>query len=447
MSYFAYQLLIYALSPFALLWFVWRGLRDRAYWQDLPQRLGFGQRLSRPSIWVHAVSVGEVQAAIPLLNALAERYPDYALVLTTVTPTGRQRGQAVLGEKWQLRYLPYDLPGAVKRFFDRIQPRVAIIIEKELWPNLYRECGQRKVPLVLASAAVSPRSVGRYRRLVVLFRETLSHGLVIAAQSADDAARFVQIGAPPERTHVVGNIKFDATLPVDIAEQGRAWRRRYGAVSRLTIVAGSTYEQEERALLAASDALKQAGIEHLLVLAPRHPARFDAVARALQQSGKAYVRHSLINTLPSDNQSSNRQLGNHPQTMAQPEVVLLDTLGELAGFYAAADIAYVGGSLLEGVGGHNALEPAALGVPVIMGPHVFNTQEIFDVLTKAGNLQCVDSPSALSAELIRLASSSEERARRGEAGQQVVAGNRGTTDRIILLLEPLMRSGPSTPTR
>jgi 3-deoxy-D-manno-octulosonic-acid transferase len=446
-SYLAYQLLIYALSPFALLWFVWRGLRDRAYWQDLPQRLGFGQRFSRPSIWVHAVSVGEVQAAIPLLNALAERYPDYALVLTTVTPTGRQRGRAILGEKWQLRYLPYDLPGAVKRFFDRIQPRVAIIIEKELWPNLYRECGRRKVPLVLASAAVSPRSVARYRRLVVLFRETLSHGLVIAAQSADDAARFVEIGAPPERTHVVGNIKFDATLPIDIAEKGRAWRQRYGAVSRLTIVAGSTYEQEERALLAASDALKQAGVDNFLVIAPRHPARFDAVARALQQSGKPYARHSLTNAQSGNTQPSNTQPSNTHPSIAQPEVLLLDTLGELAGFYAAADIAYVGGSLLEGVGGHNALEPAALGVPVVMGPHVFNTQEIFDVLTKAGNLQCVDSPSALSAELIRLAGSPEERAQRGEAGQQVVAGNRGTTDRIIQLLEPLMRPESSTPTR
>lgn len=441
----AYQILVHALSPFVMLWFIWRGLHDRAYWHGLPQRLGFGQRLTRSSIWIHAVSVGEVQAAIPLLNALAERYPDHALVLTTVTPTGRLRGQAAFGDRVELRYLPYDLPGAVGRFFDRVQPKVAIIIEKELWPNLYRECGRRNVPLVLASAAVSPRSVARYRRLVVLFRETLSHGLVIAAQSADDAARFVEIGAPAERTHIVGNIKFDASLPAGAVETGRAWRAHYGAESRFVVVAGSTYEFEERALLEASEMLKRAGIESLFVLAPRHPTRFDAVAQALSRSGIPFLRHSLAKTQGL----TDRAVG-ADSSHTVPEVLLLDTLGELAGFYAAADVAYVGGSLLAGVGGHNALEPAALGVPVLMGPHVFNTQEIFDALQAAGGLLSVNSPAELTAALLTLARSNEERARRGQAGQQVVARNRGTTARIMQLLEPLMspRSArfPTSPT-
>jgi 3-deoxy-D-manno-octulosonic-acid transferase len=289
---FAYQLLVRLLAPVVFGLFLWRGLRDRGYWQGLHERLGFGERLSRPSIWVHAVSVGEVQAATALLKSLKERYPDTPVILTTGTPTGRARAQAVMGQDIHLRYLPYDSPGAVGRFFDRARPQVAIIIEKELWPNLYRECGLRGVPLVLASATVSPRSVGRYRRLVVLFRETLSHGLVIAAQSAEDAARFVEIGAPPERTHVVGNIKFDARLPVEALQQGKSWRRDYGADSCLTVVAGSTYELEERALLEASRALRAVGIEHVLVLAPRHPPRFDAVAQSLQDAGVRWVRHS-----------------------------------------------------------------------------------------------------------------------------------------------------------
>lgn len=427
MIQFAYQFLVRLLAPFVFGLFLWRGLRDRGYWRGLHERLGFGQRLSEPSIWVHAVSVGEVQAATSLLRALAARYPQIPLVLTTGTPTGRARALANLGDDVELRYLPYDSPGAVARFFDRVRPKIAIIIEKELWPNLYRECGLRKVPLVLASAAVSPRSVGRYRRLVVLFRETLSHGLVIAAQSTEDAARFIEIGAPASRTHVVGNIKFDAVLPLDAVQQGKSWRTHYHAESCFTLVAGSTYEAEERALLQTSAALQAAGIVHLLVIAPRHPPRFEAVAQRLQSAGVDFVRHSLSKI---------------ERVQARPQLLLLDTLGELAGFYAIADVAFVGGSLLDGVGGHNPLEPAALAVPVLMGPHVFNTREIVETLMAEQGLQQVASSKELSQAVIELARNETLRQARGRAALSVVERNRGTIARLMQLLEPLIEPAP-----
>src|SRR5262245_9573188 len=200
---FVYIVLAYLLVPIAFGMVVWRGFRDRDYWRNLRQRFGFGPPAAGPrSIWVHAVSVGEVQASAALVRALRARYAHVPLVLTTVTPTGEQRARALFGTDVDVRYVPYDLPGCVRRFFDRVRPQLAVILETELWPNLYHECGQRGVPLVLASARISPRSLGRYRLLVSLFRETLSHGIVIAAQGASDARRFESIGANPSRTHV-----------------------------------------------------------------------------------------------------------------------------------------------------------------------------------------------------------------------------------------------------
>lgn len=423
----AYQCLVYLLAPGVFLVFLWRGLRDRGYWRGLPERLGFGRGFSRPVIWVHAVSVGEVQAAIPLLQGLAARYPDEVLLLTTATPTGRARAQATLGERVHLRYLPIDLPGAVARFFDRVRPRIAIIIEKELWPNLYRECGLRGVPLVLASATVSPLSVKHYRRLSVLFRETLSHGMLIAAQSEEDAGRFRAIGAPPERTHVVGNLKFDRVPPSEVRASGAAWRKHYGAETRQVIVAGSTHAAEEQAMLAAYRELRAAGLDLLLVLAPRHPARFAAVAQELRRAGVVWVRHAEARVLPN----------------SAPEVLLLDTLGDLAGFYAAADVAFVGGSLLTGVGGHNPLEPAALGVPVLMGPHTFNAKEMVRELSAAGALQQVDSAGQLGRALQTLLQDDTLRLQRGRQALAVVERNRGALVRLMALIEPLLMTEAS----
>jgi 3-deoxy-D-manno-octulosonic-acid transferase len=417
---FLYLAVAYLLAPLVCGTMLLRGIRDRSQWENFSQRFGFGPRSSRPAIWVHAVSVGEVQAAASLVLALRRRYPDVPLVVTTVTPTGAQRARALFGDAVQVRYIPYDLPGSVRRFFNRVRPRVAVILETELWPNLYHFCGQRKVPLVLASARISPRSVGRYRLLASLFRETLSHGIVIAAQGEGDAERFRSIGANPARTHVTGNIKFDLALPDDIRAQGAALRERYAPGERLVWVAGSTHDGEEAAMILVQRRLRAAGLDVLLVLVPRHPGRFQDVAALLRQAGVPFVRRSTDEPVRADT-----------------EVLLVDTLGELVAFYAAADLAFVGGSLVP-VGGHNLLEPAALALATLSGPQVFNAQDIAGLLVDEGAVELVADADALGEAVLRLLSDPAERRRRGEAGLRVVERNRGALERLLDLLRPVI---------
>lgn len=414
-----YNLLIHVAGPVAFLLEVMRGIRDPSYRERRSERLGFGAQASPGSIWVHAVSVGEVQAAAPLVRQLLQRFPRAPVVLTTVTPTGAARCRLLFGDTVEHRYVPLDMPGAVKRFFDRLRPRLAIIVETELWPNLFAECGRRGVPLVLASARISPRSVGRYRRLVPLFRETLSHGIVIAAQSESDAARFLSIGAAAGRTHVTGNIKFDFELRDDPAERGAAWRSAQAA-GRPLWVAGSTHEGEEALLLEAHAALRERLPDSLLVLVPRHPKRFADVAQLLDRSGVAWV-----------GRSSRQPVG------AATSVVLGDTMGELMMFYAAADVAFVAGSLVP-VGGHNLLEPAALGKPILTGPHNFNGEDIYRKLEEAGAVTTVADPASLADALARLLADEAARREQGDRGLKVLESNRGALARLLALIVPLL---------
>ncbi|MEZ5498508.1 MAG: lipid IV(A) 3-deoxy-D-manno-octulosonic acid transferase [Steroidobacteraceae bacterium] len=418
-----YIVLAYLAAPLVLAVMLWRGLRDRSYWQGLPQRFGFGPQIAEAStIWLHAVSVGEVQAAAPLVRRLIADYPRAPVLLTTVTPTGAARARALFGESIELRFVPYDLPGAVRRFFDRARPRAAIILETELWPNLYHECGRRRVPLLLASARISPRSVGRYRMLARLFRETLSHGIVIAAQSEADAERFRQIGANPERTHVVGNIKFDVEVPQAAAAAGRQWRADCAA-TRPVWIAGSTHDVEEQKVLQAHRAVRAALPGALLLLAPRHPNRFEEVARWLGSEQVRFARRSRQEQ-PDDH----------------CEVFLLDSLGELAGFYAAADVAFVGGSLIP-IGGHNLLEPAALGKPILTGPHNFNSADIAQLMFDAAAAVVVTDETELAQRLGELLGDAAARDARGAAAQAVVNANRGTVDRLMQVIRPVIDSG------
>ena len=418
---FLYIVIAYLLAPLWIGALAWRGMRAKAHWRGFSQRFGLGERVPDRSIWVHAVSVGEVQAAVPLVEALLGRFPGIPLVLTTVTPTGRARAEALFRQRVDVRYVPIDWPGSVRRFFERVQPRLAVILETEIWPNLYHHCGRMRVPLVLASARISPRSVGRYRRLVGLFRETLSHGIFIAAQSAEDAERFRSIGANPERTHVIGNIKFDFGYPPDIEARGHELRQMLGA-HRPVWVAGSTHAKEEELLLAAHRRIRERFSNALLVLVPRHPPRFPEVAKVLREEGLRYVRRT--SALPVT-----------PET----EVYLLDTLGELPPFYAAGDAAFVGGSLrvTEG-GGHNLLEPAALSLPIIAGPHNFNSVDIARLLVERGALRIVHDPKELASVVGNLLSDPTSRATMGAAGRKAVDDNRGAVARLMLFLEPLL---------
>ena len=415
-----YSSLIYCAAPFAFAVVLWRGVRDRGYWQGLSERFAWGPRPgAAPSIWLHAVSLGEMTAAAPLVRALRSRHPHVPLVLTSATPTGRARARALFGDTIDVRFLPYDTPGAVARFLDGIRPRLAIIMETELWPNLFRECERRGVPLVLASARLSERSVARYRRLGNLFSEILSASTLIAAQTRADAERFIAIGAQSARTHVIGNIKFDVQSSPGVADRGHALRASFGA-ARPIWIAGSTHAGEEEQVLAAQKELVAHRPNALLLLVPRHPDRFVAVAELLRRRQLRFARRSSGKAADGGTQ-----------------VVLVDTVGELAALYAAADVAFVGGSLVP-IGGHNLLEPAALGLPVLTGPHYSNSKDIAELLILEGAARQVNDAPELAAALAQLLADPVERRRIGAIGQRIVESNRGAAARLLDLIEPLL---------
>jgi len=404
---------------------LWRSLRQPDYRRRLGERFGFGlERLPSPSIWIHAVSVGEVTAAAPLVRALRERFPGKPLIVTTMTPTGAQRAHDIFGDSVSHCYVPYDAPWPVRRFFDRARPELALVLETEIWPNLYHECGRRGVPLVLASARVSLKSVRRYRVLFRLIRDTLAHGIVIGAQSQTDAERFRALGANPARTHVTGNIKFDFELPAAIPAQGRSFRALH-APDRPVWIGASTHQDEEQILIEAHRALLSHRPNALLILVPRHPERFAAVGALLQRAGLRTVTRSSGAVCTPDVQA-----------------FLADSMGELTMLYAASDVAFVGGSLVR-VGGHNLLEPAALGVPALTGPHNFNSPDIAELLIRQGATTVVRDTGEIVREVAALLADPAERGRRGALGRAVIEANRGAVSRLFALVEPLaLSSGP-----
>jgi len=415
-----YVLLVYLLAPFVIAHEAWKALLHPEYRGRLGQRLGFVARTTRPgAVWIHAVSVGEVQAAAGLVQSLRRRRPDLPIVITTVTPTGAQRARALFKDTVQHCYLPYDLPGAVRRFLDRVAPQVAVILETEIWPTLYAELGRRGVPLVLGSARLSVKSVDRYRRMASLFRDTLSHGIVIGAQSPADAERFRAIGAPAGRVQVTGNIKYDLEIPQAQVDAGRELRRQWGD-SRPVWIAGSTHEGEEEAALVAHAIVRNQRPDALLVLVPRHPQRFDAVRSLLRKKDIAHAQRSG-GRLPTPRDA----------------VFLVDTLGELQMLYAAADIAFVGGSLVP-IGGHSLLEPAVLGLPMLSGPHTHNGQEIAGLLEQNGALRIVRSREELGYAVRAWIDNPSDALAAGESGRLAVAANRGAVDRLLSMIEPLL---------
>lgn len=414
-----YLAAVYLAAPVISMLLAARGLRDRSYWRNFGERFGLGPALASSPIWVHAVSVGEVQAAAPLVMALRGRYPDAPVLVTTFTPTGAARARALFRGTADVRFLPFDLPGSVHRFLDRARPRLAVIIETELWPNLYRQCRHRRIPLVIASARMSHRSIQRYRRLGALFRETIAGGVVIAAQSEGDAERFRALGAAAERTYITGNIKFDFTLPADISDRARSLRTEY-APDRAVWVAGSTHGGAEEG--AVLEAHRRVGAVHpgaLLVLAPRHSNRFGDVAAGLQRQGIAFARRSQSNGAK------------------RVDVLLLDTLGELLYFYASADVAFVGGSLVP-IGGHNLLEPAALGLPVLTGPNNSNGEDVARLLLEGGAAKIVRNGGELGSQVVGLFSDQALRLEMGARARAAVESNRGALEKLLGLIDSLL---------
>jgi 3-deoxy-D-manno-octulosonic-acid transferase len=422
-----YVLLIYLLAPVVIAMEAWKALWNREYHGRLWQRLGFdGPQPPAPCLWIHGVSVGEVQAAAALIQALRRLLPDLPVVVTTVTPTGSQRAHALFGDTVFHCYLPYDLPGAVRRFLDRTQPRVAIIMETEIWPTLYHALGTRGIPLVMASARVSTRSVDRYRRLASLFRTTLSHGILIGAQTPADAERFRSIGAAPDRVRVTGNVKFDMEIPQSAVDAGKAFRA-HCASGRPVWIAGSTHEGEEVAVLAAHALVRERHRNALLILVPRHPQRFEAVRALLRKRGLEFAQRSA---------------GEEP--MPRHTVFLVDTLGELQMFYAAADVAFVAGSLAP-IGGHSLLEPAVLGLPMLSGPHNHNAQDVADLFEQCGALRIVRSTEELAHRVCEWFDDHARARADGERGRQAVTQSRGAVTRLVAMVSPLLSRPASSP--
>jgi len=416
---FLYNLLSYlALIPYACL-FLFRSVSNPAYRKNLSQRFGFGFPSIRESIWLHAVSVGEVQAALPLIRALRRRYPGVRLLVTTVTPTGAARVRAAFGDDVEHSYIPFEFPYAIKRFFRAVNPQAALIMETEVWPNLYRACGVRRIPLILVSARISPRSVPGYARMLPMIRETLSHGIIIAAQSQSDADRFLALGADPARTTVMGNIKFDVELPEGTREAGI--RLRHETIGDHPVwIAASTHRGEEQQVLDAHRTLLERHPDLLLILVPRHPERFAEVQKLVEQSGFEMISRTGGSSCDRSTQ-----------------VLLGDTMGEMSLFFAASDIAFIAGSLVP-IGGHNLLEPAAQGLPVITGPHNFNAQDIADQFVELGACRRVADWQELAVTVDELLAAPERAAEQGQKAQALLEQNRGALARLLVLLDPLL---------
>lgn len=414
-----YNILLYLAAPIAFAVQLWRGLKNRAYWERLSERFGYTTlRFAQAPIWIHAVSVGEVQAAAPLIRRLLDDDPQSSLLITTGTVTGAARVRELFRDKVRHGYLPYDLPGSVARFLAVTQPCAALVLETELWPNLFRACVVRGIPLILVSARISPRTAARYRKLRSLFLDSLPKAS-IAAQTAADAERFHDLGADPKHVVVTGNLKFDLEISEEVRTAGGAWRSLQAA-QRPVWIAGSTREGEEPQLLAAHRQILAALPDALLILAPRHPQRFAQVKSLLQSEGLSFVARS--SGIPLEPRS---------------QVLLLDTLGELTQFYAASDVAFVGGSLVP-VGGHNLLEPAALGLAVLSGPSTFNAQDIARQFFEGGAALRVHSAGELATVALRLLRSSDEREAIGRKALALITDNRGALERTIQLIRGAM---------
>ncbi len=412
-----YSAALYLLLPVTLYHLVWRGFRQRAYLLRWSERYAvYGERLSSHNqhLWVHAVSVGEVNAAAPLVNALLREYPEHRVLVTTITPTGSERVQALWGARVTHVYLPYDLTGAVKRFIARFQPRIALIVETELWPNLLFACRDHEIPAYLVNARLSERSLRGYRALRPLVGRALRTLLTIAAQSQDDAERFLRLGARAEQVMVCGNLKYDTPADPLIVDFAHEFRARCG--ERLVWIAASTHPDEEASMLAIDRRLRARWPQLLMLWAPRHPERFRPVMQLAIDAGLQVATRKLTR-LPDRNDA----------------VFVIDTLGELMRFYACADVAFVGGSL-QPIGGHNLLEPAAAGTAMVTGSHLHNFSDIAKQLNAAHALHIAADADGVAAELERLLSDPEERARMTAAGRALVEQGRGALQRTLQLI-------------
>ena len=416
-----YTALLYGLLPFLPLRLAWRARKQPEYLQHVGERFGFfPAKPARPIIWLHAVSVGETRAAAPLIKLFQQRHPDHQILLTHMTPTGRATSEELRGQDVLRCYLPYDYPFAVKKFLRHFQPRLGILLETELWPNLISICHEKQVPLALVNARLSARSAQGYARFPALVRDTLEKLALIAAQTSIDGGRLQPLfsGQVP----VMGNLKFDNDVPASQLELGKKLREQFGT-NRPIWLAASTRDGEEKLLL---ETLKKSHAPNALaVIVPRHPQRFNEVAELLKSNRVAFQRRS-----------------ENTAVAASTRVVLGDSMGEMFAYYAASDVAFIGGSLLP-LGGQNLIEACAVGAPVLIGPHTFNFAEATDQAIACGAAKRVADVSELVTEIDRLIAAPAQRKTMGDAGLAFTAAHRGASARAYELVSSLLARSAS----
>ncbi len=400
------------------------GFKNPAYWSSWKNRFGLVDfpDTGKPVIWLHAVSVGEMNAASPLLVKLMEKYPAHAIVVTTVTPGGAQTLRLHFGDDIRHFYLPYDLPIFINRFLNTLKPQIAIIMETEIWPNLYYLCSQRDIPVLLINARLSEKSASKYRRVSALMRRTLENITIIAAQTQSDAERFLSFGVKDTSVSVTGNLKFDVTIPQSVSEQSESLKR-YFSINRPLWIAASTQEGEDSIILDAHQRILDTYPDAVLILAPRHPERCSKVESLCAERGLSVRLRT--DELPF---------------MQEQQVYLLNTLGELQTHYAAAQVAFVGGSLVKR-GGQNMLEPASLGIPVISGPYTYNFAEISNMLVEIGGLQKIHSASELAQLVCDYFADANLRHDAGEKARHFIESNKGNVVTTTALIDTFLNTG------
>lgn len=415
-----YTALFHAAIPLILGRLAWRSLKLPAYRERWDER--FARYSSAPKLgvaWFHAVSVGEAEAAFPIVREFRARHPSLPILVTCTTPTGSARIKSVLGDEVAHVYLPYDLPGCVARFLDHFQPHLAVIMETEIWPNLYRECGRRGIPLAIVNGRLSEKSARGYRRIAKLTADSLAPVSLVAAQTPLDAKRYMEIGVDPKKVTVTGNVKFDIEFTAEMRGKALALREELFG-NRPTWIAGSTHPGEEEQVLDALARIRSEIPDTLLALAPRHPDRFQEVRALCARRGYAVRCRSESTPCGGD-----------------IEVFLIDSLGELRLFYGVAEVAFVGGSLIP-QGGHNVLEPAAAGVPTLFGPHMFNFAEIARKLKDGGGGSEIGNAEELATAVAHWLTDPAARAETGAKGLDFIHANRGAVSRVSGLISGLL---------
>jgi len=413
-----YTVFFYLIVPILLVRTFWRGRKLRAYRSRWQERFSIGLPVGpvQPPIWIHAVSVGESVAATPIVKEMHDRFPDTPILFTTTTPTGADAAIRKFGDSVLQVYFPYDLPPIVRRFVEHFNPRCLILMETELWPNLLHYCKAKRVPVLMANARLSQKSASQYHWFPSTLRTMLSAVDYVAVQGFQDRDRFLSLGVDHGAIEVTGNLKFDIDLPSSVTESGQSIRRFLGT-NRAVLIAGSTRDGEEEILLQVFADLKSRYSDLLLLLAPRHPERFDSVAELCRKAGFQISRKSCGDSCPPES-----------------AIYLVDSMGELPSFYAASDVAFVGGSMMP-FGGHNVLEPAALGVPVVVGPHTYNFSEIVSMLRAVGALTIAENQVALGDCIERWLNNSESRDHAGAAGCRIVAENKGAIAKVVRMID------------